>query len=50
MTTEAIAPLRQRMIEDMNSRKLCALAQPCKKPRKASEKAKEMSSTEQPQA
>ena len=50
MTTEAIAPLRQRMIEDMNSRKLCALAQPRKKPRKASEKAKEMSSTEQPQA
>ena len=27
MTTEAITPLRQRMIEDMNSRKLCALAQ-----------------------
>ena len=26
MTTEAITPLRQRMIEDMNSRKLCALA------------------------
>jgi integrase/recombinase XerD len=24
MTTEAITPLRQRMIEDMNSRKLCA--------------------------
>ena len=31
MTTEAITPLRQRMIEDMNSRKLCALAQPRKK-------------------
>src|SRR3954451_3638666 len=24
MTTEAISPLRQRMIEDMNARKLCA--------------------------
>ncbi len=24
MTTEAITPLRQRMIEDMNPRKLCA--------------------------
>ena len=24
MTTEAITPLRQRMIEDMNARKLCA--------------------------
>jgi hypothetical protein len=23
MTTEAITPLRQRMIEDMNARKLC---------------------------
>jgi hypothetical protein len=47
--------LRQRMIEDMNSRKLCALAQPRKKPRKAPEKApekgnKETSSTEQPPA
>ena len=31
MTTEVITPLRQRMIEDMNSRKLCALAQPRKK-------------------
>jgi hypothetical protein len=54
MTTEAITPLRQRMIEDMNSRKLCALAQPRKKPRKAPEKApergKETSSTEQPPA
>ena len=39
MTTEAITPLRQRMIEDMNSRKLCALAQPRKKLRKAPEKA-----------
>ena len=27
MTTEAITPLRQRMIEDMNSRKLCASAE-----------------------
>ena len=27
MTTEAITPLRQRMIEDMNARKLCAGAQ-----------------------
>jgi len=27
MTTEAITPLRQRMIEDMNSRKLCAHTQ-----------------------
>src|SRR4029077_1424073 len=54
MTTEAITPLRQRMIEDMNSRKLCALAQPRKKlrkaPEKAPEKGKETSSTEQPQA
>jgi hypothetical protein len=50
MTTEAITPLRQRMIEDMNSRKLCALAQPRKKLRKAPEKGKETSSTEQPQA
>jgi hypothetical protein len=24
MTTKAITPLRQRMIEDMNARKLCA--------------------------
>jgi hypothetical protein len=24
MTTEAITPLRQRMIEDMNARMLCA--------------------------
>jgi len=24
MTTETISPLRQRMIEDMNARKLCA--------------------------
>jgi hypothetical protein len=24
MTTESITPLRQRMIEDMNARKLCA--------------------------
>ena len=24
MSTEAVSPLRQRMIEDMNSRKLCA--------------------------
>jgi hypothetical protein len=24
MTTEAITPLRRRMIEDMNARKLCA--------------------------
>jgi hypothetical protein len=24
MSTEAISPLRQRMIEDMNARKLCA--------------------------
>ena len=24
MTTEAITPLRQRMIEDMNARKLCS--------------------------
>ena len=24
MSTEAITPLRQRMIEDMNARKLCA--------------------------
>ena len=24
MTAEAITPLRQRMIEDMNARKLCA--------------------------
>jgi hypothetical protein len=24
MTTDAITPLRQRMIEDMNARKLCA--------------------------
>jgi len=24
MTTEAITPLRERMIEDMNARKLCA--------------------------
>jgi hypothetical protein len=24
MATEAITPLRQRMIEDMNARKLCA--------------------------
>ena len=24
MTTQAITPLRQRMIEDMNARKLCA--------------------------
>ena len=50
MTTEAVTPLRQRMIEDMNSRKLCALAQPRKKPRKAPEKGKETSSTEQPPA
>jgi hypothetical protein len=54
MTTEAITPLRQRIIEHMNSRKLCALAQPRKKPRKAPEKApekgKETSSTEQPPA
>ena len=27
MTTEAISPLRQRMIEDMNARKLCASTQ-----------------------
>ena len=27
MTTKAITPLRQRMIEDMNSRKLCAHTQ-----------------------
>jgi integrase/recombinase XerD len=27
MTTEAITPLRQRMIEDMNARKLCAATQ-----------------------
>src|ERR1700745_4087573 len=27
MTTEAITPLRQRMIEDMNARKLCASTQ-----------------------
>ena len=27
MTTEAITPLRQRMIEDMSSRKLCAHSQ-----------------------
>ena len=27
MTTEAITPLRQRMIEDMTSRKLCAHTQ-----------------------
>jgi hypothetical protein len=27
MTTTAITPLRQRMIEDMNARKLCAGAQ-----------------------
>ena len=27
MTTEAITPLRQRMIEDMNARKLCAHTQ-----------------------
>ena len=27
MTTDAISPLRQRMIEDMNSRKLCARTQ-----------------------
>ena len=27
MTTEAITPLRQRMIEDMSSRKLCAHTQ-----------------------
>jgi site-specific recombinase XerD len=27
MTTEAITPLRQRMVEDMNSRKLCAHTQ-----------------------
>src|SRR3977135_1709285 len=27
MSTEAISPLRQRMIEDMNSRKLCAHTQ-----------------------
>jgi hypothetical protein len=54
MTTEAITPLRQRMIEDMTSRKLCARAQQRKKPRKAPEKApekgKETSSTEQPSA
>jgi hypothetical protein len=50
MTTEAITPLRQRMIEDMTSRKLCARAQPRKKPRKAPEKGKETSSTEQPPA
>ena len=24
MTTDTISPLRQRMIEDMNARKLCA--------------------------
>ena len=24
MTTDVISPLRQRMIEDMNARKLCA--------------------------
>ena len=24
LTTEAITPLRQRMIEDMNARKVCA--------------------------
>ena len=45
MTTEAITPLRQRMIEDMNSRKLCVLAQPRKKSRKAPEKGKETSSS-----
>jgi len=28
MTTETITPLRQRMIEDMNARKLCAHTQP----------------------
>ena len=27
MSTEAVSALRQRMIEDMNSRKLCAGAQ-----------------------
>jgi hypothetical protein len=27
MTTKAITPLRQRMIEDMNARKLCAHTQ-----------------------
>ena len=27
MTTEAITPLRQRMIEDMTSRKFCAHTQ-----------------------
>jgi hypothetical protein len=26
MTTEAITPLRQRMIEDMNARELCVRA------------------------
>jgi len=29
MTTETITPLRQRMIEDMNARKLCAHTQRC---------------------
>ena len=32
MTTEAITPLRQRMIEDMNARKLCAGTQPAQEP------------------
>ena len=27
MSTDAVTPLRQRMIEDMNARKLCAGAQ-----------------------
>ena len=27
MSTDAISPLRQRMIEDMNARKLCAATQ-----------------------
>ena len=39
MTTEAITPLRQRMIEDMTSRNHA-------RPEKAPEKGKETSSTE----
>jgi hypothetical protein len=30
MSTDAVSPLRQRMIEDKNARKLCAGTQRCR--------------------
>jgi hypothetical protein len=33
MTTDAVTPLRHRMIEDMNARKLCAGTQRAERPR-----------------